>query len=108
MKDIKFLTLCVLAVSLSFASCKKEILQDSNNEGKALKGKQVTSQDSLETLYMMQSNLELLLADRIISKSNGFVLDISKQEAVELEIPDDLYQRYQDKVSELNKSIITK
>jgi len=32
MKDIKFLTLCVLAVSFSFASCKKEILKDANNQ----------------------------------------------------------------------------
>lgn len=108
MKDFKFLTLCVVAVSFSLASCKKEILKDSNGQEETLKGKQVVSQDSLETLYMMQSNLELLLADRIISKSTGFVLDISKQEAVELDIPDDLYQKYQDKVKELNKSIITK
>lgn len=105
MKTIKLVLLCILAASFSFASCKKkEILKDSNGEERTLEGEQVVSQDSLETLYMMQSNIELLLADRIISKPNGYVLDISKQEAVELDIPDELYQKYQAKVNELSKS----
>jgi hypothetical protein len=66
------------------------------------------SKDNLETMYMMQSNSELILADRIISKSTGFVLDISKQEADELQIPDKLYQKYVDKVNGLNKQEINK
>lgn len=108
MKAIKLLAIVSMVMPLTIISCKKEILQDKapgNKEGQATK---VAAQDSLETLYMMQSNLELLLADRIISKPNGYVLDISKQEATELDIPDDLYQKYQAKVNELNKLLITK
>lgn len=97
-----------MVMSLTIISCKKEILQEKapiNKEGLVSK---VAAQDSLETLYMMQSNLELLLADRIISKPNGYVLDISKQEAFELDIPAELYQKYQSKVNELNKLLLTK
>jgi hypothetical protein len=108
MKAIKLLAIVAMVMSLTIISCKKEILQEKtpiNNEGQAAKA---AAQDSLETLYMMQSNLELLLADRIISKPNGYVLDISKQEATELDIPDELFQKYQSKVNELNKLLITK
>jgi hypothetical protein len=52
---------------------------------------------------MIQSNPELILTDRIVSKSAGFVLDLSEEEARELQIPDDLYRKYVDKVNELNK-----
>ncbi|MCW8312536.1 hypothetical protein K7A41_14985 [Sphingobacterium sp. InxBP1] len=108
MKAIKLLAIGSMVMSLTIISCKKEILQEKapiNKEGLVSK---VAAQDSLETLYMMQSNLELLLADRIISKPNGYVLDISKQEAFELDIPDELYQKYQSKVNELNKLLLTK
>lgn len=59
--------------------------------------------EDYETMYMMQTNPGLILADRIISKGAGFVLDISKEEASELQIPDELYQEFTNRVNELNK-----
>ncbi|WP_312363578.1 hypothetical protein [Sphingobacterium sp.] len=108
MKAIKLLVIVSMVMSLTIISCKKEILQEKTLINKEGHGAKVAAQDSLETLYTMQSNLELLLADRIISKPNGYVLDISKQEATELDIPDELYQKYKTKVNELNKLLITK
>jgi hypothetical protein len=90
-------------MSLSFFACDSNV-EYVDEETKI--DSQVASKDKLETMYMMQSNAELILADRIISKSTGFVLDLSPEEAGELQIPDELYRKYINKVNELNKQNI--
>lgn len=68
----------------------------------------IGEKENYETMYMMQSNPELILADRIISKEAGFILDISKDEARELHISDEVYQKYVNRVNELNEQNIKK
>ena len=108
MKTKKFLVIILVPMLFALSSCKKEIVAEQNPVRKDSVGVREGIQDSLEAVYMMQSNLDLLLADRIISKPDGFILDISQQEANELDIPEELYRKYIDKVAELNKSLIRK
>lgn len=59
--------------------------------------------DSLFIKYNMQSNSELILSDRIVCKDSRFVLDLSPQEASELLIPNETYQKYVEIVEKMNK-----
>lgn len=93
----------ILYVLVTAASCKKEIeVSKPLEQEKKMSNIASAAQDSLETMYLMQSNPELILADRIISKSYGYVLDISENEAQELAISAELYRVYVEKVKELN------
>lgn len=103
MKKFNHVLIVVLGLAIGGAGCKKEIKAiDIENEGE--KGISFAVQDSLETLYMMQSNPELMLADRIISKNSTYVLDMSENEATELHIPVELYQKYVEVVKNMNRS----
>lgn len=55
-----------------------------------------------ELKYRMQSDKELLLADRIICKNSVFVLDLSEEEAEALQIPTEMYRKYVQHVEKLN------
>ena len=59
--------------------------------------------DSLAIKYMMQSNSELMISDRIIYKNSAYVLDLSLEEAKQLSISDDMYQKYVEIVYHMNK-----
>lgn len=59
--------------------------------------------DSLTIKYMMQSNSELMISDRIIYKNSAYVLDLSLEEANQLSISDEMYQKYVEIVSNMNK-----
>ena len=61
------------------------------------------SQDNMESMFMSQSNVELMLADRIISKKDTYILDLSKEEAEQLHIPAELYSKYVEIVKHMNK-----
>lgn len=107
MKTKGFLIKGIVITGVFLSSCedRSDPIVESGDEKTEIDS-QTTSKDDLETMYMMQSNPELILSDRIISKSTGFILDLSLEEARELQIPDNLYQKYVDKVSELNKQNI--
>jgi len=91
-------------LALGVVGCKKEIKVADTEKGETSGLAGIALQDSLETIYMMQSDQELMLADRIVSKSSGYVLDLSDQEATELQIPIDLYNRYLEIVQKMNSS----
>ncbi len=55
-----------------------------------------------ELKHKMQSDKELLLADRIICKNSVFILDLSEEEAETLQIPTEMYRRCIQYVEELN------
>lgn len=59
--------------------------------------------DSLSIKHMMQSNSELIISDRIIYKNSNYILDLSPEEATQLSISDEVYQKYIKIVSEMNK-----
>lgn len=59
--------------------------------------------DSLAIKYMMQSNSELMISDRIIYKNSAYVLDLSLEEAKQLSISDEMYQKYVEIVYHMNK-----
>lgn len=103
MKTLRNLLFAIACLAFSLTGCKKDIRPvDIEKEDKAVSA--VTLQDSLEAKYMMQSNPELMLADRIISKNSTYVLDISEKEANELHIPLELYNKYVEIVKNMNSS----
>jgi len=91
-------------LALGVAGCKKEIKLADTEKGETSGLAGIALQDSLETIYMMQSDQELMLADRIVSKNTGYVLDLSEQEATELQIPIERYNRYLEIVQKMNSS----
>ena len=102
MKTSRNLLFGILCLAFSVA-CKKDIKPvDIEKESKEMS--EVKLQDSLEAKYMMQSNPELMLADRIISKNSTYVLDISEKEASELHISSELYTKYVEIVKNMNNS----
>lgn len=103
MKKINHVRIVILGLAFGLMGCKKEI-KTVDIENVESKGGAFALQDSLETLYMMQSNPELMLADRIISKNSTYVLDMSENEATELHIPAELYQKYVEVVKNMNSS----
>jgi len=64
------------------------------------------SSDSIAIKHDMQSNPELILADRIIYKNSMYVLDLSAKDASDLLIPEKTYQKYVKKVDEMNNAAI--
>lgn len=103
MKIVKSLLFVSVWLTCSVTGCRKDIKPvDIEVDDKGIST--VTVQDSLEAKFMMQSNVELMLADRFISKNSTYVLDISEQEAGELHIPSELYQKYFEIVKNMNSS----
>jgi len=104
MKTFRNLLFTVLCLAFCIAGCKKEIRVADVEKGETSEPAAIALRDSLETMYMMQSDQELMLADRIVSKNTGYVLDLSEQEASELQIPIELYNKYQEIVQKMNSS----
>jgi len=104
MKRTKRILPILAYLALGVAGCKKEIRVADAEKGESTGSTGIPSRDSLETVYMMQSDQELMLADRIVSKNTGYVLDLSEQEATELQIPIELYNKYQEIVQKMNVS----
>jgi len=104
MKRTKRILPILACLALGVVGCKKEIKLADTGKGETSGPAGIALRDSLETIYMMQSDQELMLADRIVSKNTGYVLDLSEQEATELQIPIDLYNKYQEIVQKMNVS----
>jgi len=107
MKTKEFFITGIAIAGVFLSSCEERLdLTVESVDEKTETDQQAALEGHLETMYMMQSNPELILADRIISKSTGFVLDLSQKEAQELQISDEIYQKYVDKVNEFNEQAI--
>lgn len=99
-----YIKLCILICSIYFISCTDDMIKTEGIENNASSEYNVLPTDSLQIKYDMQSNFELMVADRIIYKNSSFVLDLSSEEASQLMIPKDVYQEAIKKVEMLNKS----
>lgn len=102
----KFYILGAFAALFYFTSCTDdEIVIKGNTENS---GNDATSEygelpsDSLGLKYEMQTNPELILADRVISKGSKFVLDLSQEEATALHIAPEVYQKCLKHIEKLN------
>lgn len=58
--------------------------------------------DSLRMISLFQSNFDNMIMNQIIMKDSVLVLAISSEEATDLGIPQEMYNRYVDYVSRLN------
>jgi len=104
MKRTKRILPILVCLALGVVGCKKEIKLADMEKGETSGLAGIALEDSLETIYMMQSDQELMLADRIVSKNTGYVLDLSEQGVTELQIPIELYNRYLEVVQKMNSS----
>jgi hypothetical protein len=87
----------------SFISCMDdEVIKVPKDEKITENGIIEMSADSLNIKYQMQSNSEIILADRLIHKNGAYVLDLAWEEASQLGISKDLYDEFNRKVNELN------
>jgi len=96
----KYLFLAFL-LGLITIGCRKDI---KSIEMEKTQSRAEVRQDSLETLFKMQSNADLMLSDRIILKNSVYVLDMSEKEASELHISPELYHKYVEAVKGMNYS----
>lgn len=86
-------------------SCTDDFITGNNMDKTDISsGYNVLPNDSLEIKYSMQSNPELMVADRIICNNSVFVLDLSLEEASELMIPKETYENALKQVEILNKT----
>lgn len=99
----KTIVFAFLGGIFAIVACKKDIKPfegDKKNDSTTIE----FSQDKMESIFMSQSNIELMLADRIISKNDTYILDLSKEEAEQLHIPAELYNKYVEIVKNMNNS----
>ena len=99
--SIRFLVASIFIIS----SCAKDevsVNPDTNKQDSLSTARGVLPTDSLNIKHGMQSMSDLILADRIVYKDSKYVLDLSKEEASDLSIPEIKYQEYVDRVEEMN------
>lgn len=107
MKKILFYVcgcLCILLVS-----CTDEEIVTAprvNNSGaRAIStSEECSPADSLERKYQLQSDVNLMLSDRIVHQEGHFALDLTLEEAKELSISAEIYQKFVRMVDKLNES----
>lgn len=106
MKKI-YILISVIIVLVFIGSCNDDFAYNDNKEIiDNLSGCNIPYTDSLEIKYIMQSNPELILSDRIIYKNSTFILDLSLEEATELMIPIEIYNETLNKITMLNEKSI--
>lgn len=95
----------VLTFIMAVSSCIDSdiIVEESNvNSGIAIDKSRQVNLTPDEVLHKEQSNLENMLMDQIIYRDSAYILNMSKEEANDLTIPDSLYILYQKIVDDLN------
>lgn len=101
MKKNIFIACIILFIS---GSCTDELIQDNTvNQEEILSNNNSSQSDNLEAKYNMQSNPELMVADRIICVNSVFTLDLSLEESSELMIPKEIYEEALKQVEILNQ-----
>lgn len=61
--------------------------------------------DSLAVLSTLQSDTELMLLNQIYYKDGRLVLALCREEAVDLGVPEDLYDRYAAEINRANEAL---
>lgn len=105
---MKKITQTLMFIILIASCADNDILPDKPFNGNAAEVDSIRTvgelpEDSLNIKYMMQTNSDLIISDRIIYKNSIYVLDLSLEEAKQLSISDDMYQKYIEIVSNMNK-----
>lgn len=101
---VKYALLLVASIFIISSCAKDEVSVNpyTNKQDSLSTARGVLPTDSLNIKHGMQSMSDLILADRIVYKDSKYVLDLSKEEASDLSIPEIKYQEYVDRVEEMN------
>jgi len=102
MKKNIFIICIILLIA---GACTDEVFQDNNVDQEEILFSNNSSQnENLEVKYNMQSNPELMVADRIVCVKSVFILDLSLEESSELMIPKEVYEEALKQVENLNQN----
>lgn len=93
----------ILSINI-LVSCKEENYSKIIISDPPMPTTTVVPDDHPESKYIMQSNPEVMLTDRVVYKDSAYVLDLSPKEATELSIPDETYQKVLAEVEKLNQT----
>lgn len=86
-------------------SCKDETIVDEGlNSSEGMTRSSMGSIDILSDEYrnMIQSDVENMLVDQIFYKDSTYILNLTRDEAAELNISDSIYSVYEELIQELN------
>ncbi len=64
-----------------------------------------TAIDSLEMVSRIQSDKEIILMNQLWFRDGKFILELSKEDAESLGIPNELYDKYSKYVEKINNSL---
>ena len=99
----------VLTFMLVVSSCNdSDIIVENANSGISIDKSTQLNLTPDEKLHKEQSSLENMLMDQIIYRDSAYILNMSKEEAIDLTIPDSLYVHYLKIVDDLNTLKSTK
>lgn len=102
-KNTVFMLTTILLAAIT--SCRdSEIISEQRN-GNDATTRTVSDEMNIssdEAIYKAQSNFENMLMDQIIYRDSVYILNMSRDEARELTIPDSLYVVYTNLVEKLN------
>lgn len=101
---MKKYTVFMFTTILLATSCKdSEIISDqvgANDTTRAISSEVNISSD--EAIYKAQSDFENMLMDQVVYRDSVYILNMSRDEARDLTIPDSLYNVYTNLVEKLN------
>lgn len=98
-------TLIFSIILCSVNSCKDETIVDEGlNSSEGMTRSSMGSIDILSDEYrnMIQSDVENMLVDQIFYKDSTYILNLTRDEAAELNISDSIYSVYEELIQELN------
>ena len=91
------------SLMLVVSSCNdSDIIVENANSGISIDKSRQLNLTPDEKLHKEQSSLENMLMDQIIYRDSAYILNMSKEEAIDLTIPDSLYVHYLKIVDDLN------
>lgn len=99
-KLVLFITFLLAAMSCNDADIVVEQSKVNNDVSNANTRQVNLTPDKV--LHEAQSDFENMLIDQIVFRDSVYVLNMSKEEAIDLTIPDSLYSFYQKMVDNLN------
>lgn len=101
---MKKYTVFMFTTILLATSCKdSEIISDqagANDTTRAISSEVNISSD--EAIYKAQSDFENMLMDQVVYRDSVYILNMNRDEARDLTIPDSLYNVYTNLVEKLN------
>lgn len=97
--------LCISCINNPLDSKFEDNLKKSNPlKSIATKSHTLEHGDSLIIMNKIQKDVNHLMMNRIIYKDSVFILGIKREDARFLGVPDEIYEKYQEYVENLNKT----